>query len=329
MKYAIPIIASLILLMGCDATKRMEARGYAQGSTYSIIYHNDGTDLQYQIDSILVAYDRVLSTYQPNSYISRWNAGTAGDAEQPQWFTAVVRQSIEIGNITDGAFDITVKPLMDFWFGRNWNAAAVDSSQVDSIMDFIGTGKIELNGETFTKSDQRVQLDVNAIAQGHSVDVVADFLLSKGITSFLVEIGGEVFARGAKPDGTAWAVGIDRPTDDGNPERTLALSIRLADKGLATSGNYRKFVEVNGEKRGHSLNPRTGYPATTDVLSATIIAPDAATADAYATACIVMGMERSKQLIASTPELEGVLIFSQNGEMLTWVSAGLPDLIAD
>lgn len=329
MKYMIPIVASLILLAACDDTKRMEARGYAQGSTYSIIYYNDGTDLQYQIDSILVAYDRVLSTYQSNSYISRWNAGTLSDANQPQWFTDVVRQSIVITNATSGAFDITVKPLMDFWFGRNWNAAAVDSSQVDSILAFIGMDKIELNMEAVTKSDQRVQLDVNAIAQGHSVDVVADFLERKGITSFLVEIGGEVFGRGAKPDGTAWAVGIDRPTDDGNPDRALALSIRLADKGLATSGNYRKFVEVNGEKLGHSLNPRTGYPATTDVLSATIIAPDAATADAFATACIVMGMERSKQLIASTPELEGVLIFSESGEMLTWVSVGLPDLIAD
>jgi len=329
MKHPILILASFLLLMGCDATKRMEARGYAQGSTYSIIYYNDGTDLQYQIDSILVTYDRVLSTYQPNSYISKWNAGTLGDAEQPLWFTEVVRQSIAIENATDGAFDITVKPLMDFWFGRNWDAAKVDSSHVDSILSFVGTDKLQLNGEMVTKTDQRMQLDVNAIAQGHSVDVIANFLKGKGVTSFLVEIGGEVYAHGAKPDGSAWAVGIDRPSDDGNPERTLALSIRLVDKGLATSGNYRKFVEVNGEKLGHSLNPKTGYPATTDVLSATIIAPDAATADAFATACIVMGMERSKQLISSTPELEGVLIFSQDGEMLTWVSAGLPELIVD
>lgn len=218
---------------------------------------------------------------------------------------------------------------MDFWFGRNWDAATVDSSHVDSILSFVGTDKLQLNGEMVTKTDQRVQLDVNAIAQGHSVDVVSDFLVGKGVTSFLVEIGGEVYAHGAKPDGTAWAVGIDRPSDDGNPERTLALSIRLSDKGLATSGNYRKFVEVNGEKLGHSLNPRTGYPATTDVLSAIVIAPDAATADAFTTACIVLGMERSKQLISSTPELEGVLIFSQDGEMLTWVSAGLPELIVD
>lgn len=308
----------------------MEARGFAQGSTYSIIYYNDGTDLQYQIDSILVAYDRVLSTYQPNSYISRWNAGNLGDMEQPVWFTEVVQQSISVSAATDGAFDITVKPLMDFWFGRNWESATVDSSVVDSIMAFIGTDGIKQRTEgLFTKEDPRVQLDVNAIAQGHSVDVVADYLSTKGVASFLVEIGGEVFARGTKPDGKQWAVGIDRPIEGGDPARELALSVSLRDRGLATSGNYRKFIEVNGEKLGHSLNPHTGHPATTDVLSATIIAPDAATADAFATACMVMGMERSKQLIGEHPELEGVLIFSDHGEMLTWVSSGLPDLIAD
>lgn len=318
-----------LILMGCNTEKRMEARGYAQGSTYGIIYYNDGTDLQYQIDSILVDYDRVLSTYQPNSYISRWNLGKADSIRQHEWFREVVGRSLEVAAATGGAFDITVKPLMDFWFGRNWDAETVDSSQVDSILAFIGTEHIMEEGGNYSKEDSRVQLDVNAIAQGHSVDVVAAYLQEKGATSFLVEIGGEVFAKGLKPDGKPWTVGIDRPSDDGNPDRDLALSIRLTDCGLATSGNYRKYVEVDGEKLGHSLNPITGYPATTDVLSVTILAPDAATADAYATACMVMGVERSKQFIGERPELEGVLIYSQFGEMSTWVSKGLTDLIVD
>lgn len=316
-------------LSGCDSAKRMEARGYAQGSTYSIVYYNDGTDLQYQVDSILVAYDRVLSTYQPNSYISRWNNGTLKDAQQPAWFTEVVGRSLEVAQETDGAFDITVKPLMDFWFGRKWDTSQVDSAQVDSILALVGSEHLSRQGDIFVKDDARVQLDVNAIAQGHSVDVVAGMLTSKGCGAFLVEIGGEVFARGTKPDGKPWTVGIDRPSDDGNPDRNLALSVRLTDRGLATSGNYRKFVEVNGEKLGHSLDPRTGHPATTDVLSATIIAPDAATADAYATACMVMGLERCKQFITAHEGIEGVLIYSQQGEMLTWISGGMPDLIVN
>jgi thiamine biosynthesis lipoprotein len=316
-----------IALSGCDSAKRMEARGYAQGSTYSIIYFNDGTDLQYQVDSILVAYDRALSTYQPNSYISKWNNGTLNGAEQPQWFADVVNRSLEVTAATEGAFDITVKPLMDFWFGRKWDAAEVDSSQVDSLRALVGPQHLSKEGDVFVKDDARVQLDVNAIAQGHSVDVVADYLQQRGAASLLVEIGGEVYAKGMKPDGTPWTVGIDRPSADGNPDRDLALSVRLTDKGLATSGNYRKFVEVNGKKLGHSLNPRTGYPATTDVLSATIIAPDAATADAFATACMVMGLARSKQFITDHPDLEGVLIYSEKGEMLTWISKGIPELI--
>lgn len=329
MMKVLPILSIAVLFGGCSSEKRMEARGYAQGSTYGIIYYNDGTDLQYQIDSILVDYDRVLSTYQPNSYISRWNMGTADGLVQHEWFREVVRRSLEVAAATDGAFDITVKPLMDFWFGRNWDARTVDSSQVDSILAFIGSGHIlEVDGN-YSKDDERVQLDVNAIAQGHSVDVVAAYLHEKGAASFLVEIGGEVFAKGLKPDGRPWTVGIDRPSDDGNPDRDLALSVRLTDRGLATSGNYRKYVEVDGEKLGHSLNPVTGHPATTDVLSVTILAPDAATADAFATACMVMGVDRSKQFIGERPELEGVLIYSQFGEMRTWVSGGLTDLIVN
>jgi thiamine biosynthesis lipoprotein len=307
----------------------MEARGYAQGSTYAIIYHNDGTDLQYAIDSVLAAYDRVLSTYQQNSYISRWNDGRAADGPQPQWFTEVVDRSLDVSAVTDGAFDITVKPLMDLWFGSNWDPAAVDSATVDSILQFIGWKRIEHADGGFIRTDLRVQLDVNAIAQGHSVDVVSAMLLERGCTAFLVEIGGEIFAYGTRPDGSPWRVGIDRPSDDGNPDRDLSLSLALRDRGLATSGNYRKFVEVDGRKLGHCLDPRTGRPATTDVLSVTVTAPDAATADAFATAFMVMGVDLSKQFISGNDRLEGIIIYEQGGELLTWVSAGIAKDILD
>jgi len=307
----------------------MEAKGYAQGTTYAVIYLNDGTDLQYQMDSILVAFDRVLSTYQDNSYISRWNRNaTAGEAQHP-WFTEVVARSQQVAAHTGGAFDITVKPLMQFWFERNWQAAGVDTTALDSLRQYVGHALIQDSAGVFIKADPRVQMDVNAIAQGYSVDVVARYLDGLGITDYLVEIGGEVRARGKKQDGKPWVVGIDRPSEDGNMDRSLAMSLQLTNEALATSGNYRKFVEINGQKLGHSLDPISGSPATTDVLSATIVAKDAMTADAYATACMVMGVERSKALLASDTTLKGVLIYDQKGEMVTWVSEGLVDHIVN
>lgn len=306
----------------------MEAKGYAQGTTYSVIYYNDGTDLQYQVDSILVDFDRVLSTYQPNSYISRWNRNEAS-AEAPAWFNEVVKRSQEISAHTDGAFDITVKPLMDFWFGRNWDTTALDTALLDSIRAFVGHGQLEWKEGVWTKRDARVQLDVNAIAQGYSVDVVARYLEGKGIANYLVEIGGEISAKGTKSDGTLWTIGIDRPRDDGNMDRDLAMSIKLNNEAMATSGNYRKFVEVNGEKLGHSLNARTGLPAKTDMLSATVVAKDAMTADAYATAFMVMGVDASKAILAGRKELKGILIYSKNGELLTWMSEDLVKQLAD
>lgn len=327
MKTLFGALAICIILYGCESRQRMEAKGYAQGTTYSVIYLNDGTDLQYQIDSLLVAFDRVLSTYQDNSYISRWNRNaTAGEA-QHAWFAEVVTRSQQVAAHTNGAFDITIKPLMQFWFERNWQATGVDTTALDSLRQYVGYGLITDSAGIFIKTDPRVQIDVNAIAQGYSVDVVARYLDGRGIKDYLVEIGGEVRAQGKKLDGKPWVVGIDRPSEDGNMERAVAMSLQLNNEALATSGNYRKFVEVNGQKLGHSLNPITGYPATTDVLSATIVAKDAMTADAYATACMVVGVADCKALLAADTSLQGVLIYDQQGKIVTWVSENLVNSI--
>ncbi|MDP6909656.1 MAG: FAD:protein FMN transferase, partial [Flavobacteriales bacterium] len=197
---------------------------------------------------------------------------------------------------------------------------------VDSIMQSVGMEHIIYVDDSYSKSNSSVQLDVNAIAQGYSVDVLAKFLEAKGIKNYLVEIGGEVRAKGIKPKRQPWKVGIDRPLEE-DAERELALSLELRDKAMATSGNYRKFVEVNGQKFGHTLNPQTGYPATTDVLSATVIAHDCMTADAMATAFMVMGYSKAKLLIEENAELEAVLIYSNSSGIQTWNSTGLNDLI--
>lgn len=309
-----------IILFGCGSgVVRKQATGFTQGTTYSVIYYSSGDDIQYQIDSLLLAFDRVLSTYQETSYISKWNRNETNGSEQPQLFKEVVKRAIEINQATNGALDITVSPLMNYWFGKNWNTEHVDSSAVDSILEHVGMHLIEMEGGEYVKTDSNLQLDVNAIAQGYSVDILSRYLESLGIYDYLVEIGGEIRASGKKPEGE-WSVGVDSPKE-GSEERETVLSVTLKDRSLATSGNYRKFVEIDGVKYGHSLNPKTGFPAITDVLSATIIANDCMTADAYATACMVLGFERSKELLETHSELGGILICSQiDGKTETWKS---------
>jgi thiamine biosynthesis lipoprotein len=172
----------------------------------------------------------------------------------------------------------------------------------------------------YIKADSNVQIDVNAIAQGYSVDVLSRYLESEGVFNYLVEIGGEIRASGNKPNQEPWTVGIDKPAE-GNLERELALSVELKNSSLATSGNYRKFVEINGQKFGHTLDPRTGYPAKTDVLSATVLANDCMTADAYATALMVLGYQQARKLIELDDSLEAILIYSDDsGNVNTWDS---------
>lgn len=323
------LLTILLFLVGCESSVRRQATGFTQGTTYKVIYYHDGADLQYQIDSLLLNFDRVLSTYQESSYISKWNRNEFALQEQPQMFKQVLRSAIEVNKISDGAFDITVSPLMNYWFDSNWNISEIDSSEVDSLMQFVGMSQIVLENDIYGKTDSRTELDVNAIAQGYSVDVLSRYLESRGIFNYLVEIGGEVRANGCKPNEEPWKIGIDQPSGDGNAERELALTVELKNRSLATSGNYRKFVEIGGHKLGHSLNPITGYPAKTDALSVTIIADDCMTADALSTACMVMGSEKSKMLISSDPSLSAVIIYSSQDGVGTWISDGLNGSIVE
>jgi thiamine biosynthesis lipoprotein len=312
-----------VLISACDQREQRTATGYAQGTTYTVHYITQGPDLQYKLDSILAAFDRVLSTYQQTSFISKWNDGTAPD-DQPVWFKDLVKRSIGYSQRTEGTFDITVGPLTGYFgFGSKRGTEAIDSAYVDSLRGAVGFGLLTVADDgTVGRTRPDVRLDVNAVAQGYSVDVIARMLEAAGITDHLVEIGGEIRAKGRKKDGSAWKVGIDTPSEDGNPERELALSIELKDRSMATSGNYRKSVEIDGQRLAHTIDPRTGYPALTDVLSATILAPDAATADAYATACMVMGLSRCKTFVEADTTLKAVLIYDDGG-MKVWKSAGL------
>jgi thiamine biosynthesis lipoprotein len=227
------------------------------------------------------------------------------------------------------AFDITVGPLVEAWgFGPDEQKSFTESKR-DSLLSLVGMEKVEIRNGKVYKTDPRIRLDFNAIAQGYSVDIISEYFGGLGIERFLVEIGGEVRVKGDKK-GVLWRIGIDRPEDNNiSPGTDLQAIISLKDRSLATSGNYRKFYVEDGIKYSHTIDPKTGYPARNQLLSATIIAEDCATADGIATACMVMGKDRTIDFLNLHPEFEAYLIFSDDeGNFRTWATKDLEEYIS-
>jgi thiamine biosynthesis lipoprotein len=306
--------------------------GFTQGTTYSIVYDNkkniDPQELKIKVEHILHDFDMSLSLYEDSSIISRINRNEEVVADS--FFTEVFTKSALISEMTDGAFDITVGPLVKAWgFGPDAHKNFTELKR-DSLMRLIGMNKVSLINGRLLKTDPGIYLDVNAIAQGYSVDVICRFFDKTGIQNYLIEIGGEVRARGKK-DGKFWRIGIDKPEDyNMSPGQNLQAIIKLSDKALATSGNYRKFYVENGIKYSHTIDPKTGYPAKNTLLSATIIANDCAMADGIATACMVIGKERTIEFINKNTQLSAYLVFSDDeGNFRTWMSDNLKDFIAE
>ncbi len=303
--------------------------GFAQGTTYSIIYESDrGENLQSSIDSLLADFDRSLSIYQPNSIISRFNRNDP-DAVADAKFIEVFNKSGEVFKTTGGAFDITVGPVVNaLGFGSS-DTLEVDSLMIDSLLQYVGMNKVRLDQGRLIKESPNMQLDVNAIAQGYSVDLVARFLENRGIMNYMVEIGGEVRARGKNEKRSVWKIGIDKP-QEGNllPGSNLQAIISLDGKSLATSGNYRKFYEKDGIKYVHTIDPKTGYPVVSNLLSATVVAEDCITADAYATALMVMGLDQSIEFLKKHRFLETFLIYADaQGRFQVYFTQGLEKYI--
>ena len=298
-------------------------RGEAQGTYYNITYFDSlNRDLKSSIDSLLHAYDLSASNYLESSVISKVNANIV--VEVDDIFKGNFMLAEEVSEATHGDFDITVRPLVELWgFGKR-EASEVSQKEVDSVLQFTGFQKVRLSDNKIIKEDPRIQLDFNAIAQGYSVDITSAYLRTLGISNFLVDIGGEVYASGMKPDSLYWQVGIERPKDNEAYGESLSAIVRLKDKGMATSGNYRKFYIKNGVKYSHTIDPHTGRPARRKLLSATIIAQDAAHADAYATACMVMGVKKSIVFLSKHPEMDGFLIYSgEDGSYKNFYTSGL------
>ncbi len=330
MKFIFLTILSFLILVSCDqqSNNLIKIAGEAQGTTYQITYLSEGKlNYKTEIDSLLKDIDLSLSTYVPTSIISRINKNDTGVIVD-DYFVEVFKKSIEVSEKTNGLFDVTVAPVINAWGFGFTKKAAVDSTMIDSLLDFIGYKTVKLEGKKLVKQQQQTQLDFNALAQGYTIDVLAAYLERKGIANYLVELGGEVKAKGKKKNGN-WTVGIDQPNETPADGRPLQAIIKLKDRALATSGNYRKFYIEDGKKYAHIIDPNTGYPAKNNLLSASVLAADCMTADAYATAFMVMGLEKSKQFLEANKNLhlEVFFIYDEKGVWKTYTSETLKEWI--
>lgn len=304
-----------LLLISCEKSKSsfQIIQGEAQGSTYSIKYiAKEELVSKTQIDSLLLAFDMSLSTYREDSKISKINNGDSTIVVD-DFFVETFKASNKIFKETSGLFDPTIGVLVNaYGFGPSHQRKNLNQSQIDSLLNFVGFDKVKLNSnKTISKKHAATYFDFNAIAQGYSVDVVVDFLKSKGIENGIVEIGGELLGFGKNTiDNKNWIIGIDDPLQSPE-ERTLITKIKIENLGMATSGNYRKVVtdSITGEKFVHTINPKTGKPQKGNVLSATVLAPTCKMADGYATAFMVMNIEQSIEFANNHPDLYVLLIY--------------------
>ena len=294
------------------------------GTTYHIIYQHPD-NLENGIKDVMLEVDNSLSRFNPNSTISKIN--DCSSTQTDQHFVTVFNKSAEIYKLSDGAFDITVSPLVDAWgFGKS-ERPQVNQEIIDSILLFVGFDKLKLVDGQLLKDDPRITLNASAIAKGYGCDVVARFLESKGIANYMIEIGGEIVCRGINDKGEAWRVGINQPIEDVTGQNNQTQEIISGDLNLATSGTYRQFYYENGIRRSHTIDSRTGCPVSNNLVSATIIAEDCMTADALATACMVMGKDESLELIESLENTECYLIYEEDGQYLSTQSGGFDKYI--
>ena len=328
------IVGTVWVIKNQQDTPYQSDEGMVFGTVYKITYqHSD--NLKKEIEAELKKVDYALSMFNKESVISLINQGEhdVPDTEQGKMFLEVYDLAMKVSKETNGAFDITVAPLVNAWGFGFKSGEMPTKQQVDSIRQFVGYKKIKCtmhNAQcTIDKSDPRIMLDCSAIAKGYGCDVVARYLEQQGISNYMVMIGGEVVTKGINPTRLPWRIGVTKPEDD-----TLGIKqenqtvLNVTDKAMATSGNYRNFYYKGGKKYAHTIDPATGYPVQHSLLSATVLTKDCATADAYATSFMVMGMERAQQLLERHPELMAYFIYTdQKGELAVWFSPSLKDKI--
>ncbi|MDG5492838.1 FAD:protein FMN transferase [Psychroserpens sp. SPM9] len=313
MKHLFVILLVFVFSSCSKGIENTKLSGPVFGTTYAVIYDAE-IDYTQQIDSLFLAVNQALSTYLPDSDISKINRNEPVQIDHH--FQTVLDASKHIYKETNGVFDPTIGIAVNAWdFGPKGRISELDSLKIDSVMQYVGMDKVNRVGQKVLKM-QGAFLDFNAIAKGYGVDVIGEFLESKNVTNYLVEIGGEIRARGINIEkDNSWRVGLDEPRFDG--EQSVYKAISLHDEAMATSGTYRKFkTDDKGNRYAHIIDAKTGYPSKTNILSVSVIAKDCMTADAYATAFQAMGIEKVTQFLKSHPELKVFMIFENNTQEL-------------
>ncbi|QDK83370.1 FAD:protein FMN transferase [Spirosoma sp. KCTC 42546] len=294
--------------------------GEAQGTTYHIKYRDEQQrNLKKEIDSVLITIDKCLSTYRADSEISRFNRSERHQFESP-YFYPVLKKSEEVFRATNGAFDPTVMPLVEaYGFGPK-KIRLPEPVNIDSLVQLVGFQKVSFDAVSIRKLTKNIRLDFNGIAQGYSVDVVSEFLESRGIDRYMVEIGGEIRTKGKKGEDQVWTIGIENPLQPGK----MLTTLKLVNRAMTTAGNYRNHYESNGQTFSHIINPKTGMMEQSSVLSVTVFAPDAITADGYDTAFFVMGLDATKRFLSTRKDLDVYIVYTgEDGQPKTFVTEGL------
>lgn len=323
--------AVMTALTGCTGNTGtfQSETGFIFGTVYNVKYQHTES-LKDDITRELQLFDGSLSMFNDTSTISRVNRNE--DIQPDTLFTNVIRRSLEISQATDGCFDITVAPLVNAWgFGFKHDIEP-DSTAIDSLMQMVGYDKIQLTPDgRVLKQDPRTMLDCSAIAKGYAVDIIASLLRRKGISNYMVDIGGEVDVAGHNPNGDLWHIGINKPQDDSlSVNSELQTVLAVSGVGIATSGNYRNFYYKGGRKFAHTIDPHTGYPVQHSILSATVIASDCMSADAYATSFMVMGLDKAREFLSRHSGIEAYLIYSgDDGKYEVYMSEGMKRHISE
>ncbi len=316
------VIATALVVSRQRNTPFIKNTGFVYGTIYNISYQSD-QDFQKEIEAELKKVDNSLSTFNPQSVISKINSNKSSNTDD--MFREVFNLAQEVSKETEGAFDITVAPMVNAWGFGFKNGKMPDKNQLDSLRKIVGFHKVKLTGNKLIKQNPNVMLDCSAIAKGYGCDVVARFLSNKGIKNYMVEIGGEIVTCGVNDQRMPWKIGVTKPTDDSlSVAGEMQTVLNVTDKAMATSGNYRNFYYKNGKKYAHTIDPKTGEPVQHNILSATVLADKCATADAYATSFMVLGLEKAKKVLEKHPELMAYFIYSDaKGSNAVWFSSSM------
>lgn len=298
--------------------------GSVFGTEYHITYQNGG-DIHNELKEVMADVDNSLSPFNKESVITAINNGN--NVEADSMFTEVFDMAKNVAEETQGAFDITVAPLVNAWGFGFKNKIDVSKEKIDSIRKYVGFEKVRMENGKVIKEDKNIMLDCSAIAKGYGVDAVGRYLEKKKIRNYMVEIGGEIRVKGCNPEGRLWKVGISKPIDDSlNVNGEIQEVLMVSDIAIATSGNYRNFYIKDNKKYAHTIDPRTGYPVQHSILSSTVVAPTCALADAYATSFMVVGLDEAKKILTRHKELQAYFIYTDSkGKMSTWCTKDLED----